>query len=285
MPVPYGYNVFFSAGVRLEDVIYGRSTPADMVSGMLVDGLNAFNPIGGSGITGGTGNVLTSIMPTMVRPLGELAINEDFSGRPIYPRSYGKFPQPDSTMFFDGTPEAYISTADWLNKATGGDEFEAGALDMSPDTMEYLVGYYFSGTGRMLNRLYKVSTSGGDVNPNDVPVLRSFVGDASTDTRAISQQYNAIGSELAPSMRRLEAMDDEDLPLETRRRAAMGVTATQQQLVESLKATDKALSEINRLLKGSEGKTRESLLETRRLYQKGLIRRKNELTDAIRALE
>jgi len=285
MPVPYGYNVFFSAGVRLEDVIYGRSTPADMVSGMLVDGLNAFNPIGGSGITGGTGNVLTSIMPTMVRPLGELAINEDFSGRPIYPRSYGKFPQPDSTMFFDGTPEAYISTADWLNKATGGDEFEAGALDMSPDTMEYLVGYYFSGTGRMLNRLYKVASSGGDVNPNDVPVLRSFVGDASTDTRAISQRYNQIGAELAPSMRRLEAMEDEDLPLETRRRAAMGVTATQQQLVESLKATDKALSEINRLLKGSEGKDRESLLETRRIYQKGLIRRKNELTDAIRALE
>lgn len=285
MPVPYGYNVFFSAGVRLEDVIYGRSTPADMASGMLVDALNAFNPIGGSGITGGTGNVLTSIMPTMVRPLGELAINEDFSGRPIYPRSYGKFPQPDSTMFFDGTPEAYISTADWLNKATGGDEFEAGALDMSPDTMEYLVGYYFSGTGRMLNRLYKVSTSGGDVNPNDVPVLRSFVGDASSDTRAISQRYNAIGAELAPSMRRLEAMDDENLPLETRRRAAMGVTATQQQLVESLKATDKALSEINRLLKGSEGKTRESLLETRRIYQKGLIRRKNELTDALRRLE
>ena len=285
LPVPYGYNVFFSAGVRLEDVIYGRSTPTDMASGMLVDALNAFNPVGGSGITGGTGNVLTSLMPTMVRPLGELAINEDFSGRPIYPKQYGKFPKPDSAMFFDGTPEAYVSTADWLNQATGGDEFEPGAIDVSPDTMEYLVGYYFSGSGRMLNRLYKVASSGGDVNPNDVPVMRSFIGDASTDTRAISQRYNQIGAELAPSMRRLEAMDDKDLPLETRRRAAMGVTATQQQLVQSLKATDKALSEINRLLKVSQGKARESLLETRRRYQKGLIRRKNELTDAIRALE
>lgn len=285
LPVPYGYNVFFSAGVRLEDVIYGRSTPTDMASGMLVDALNAFNPVGGSGITGGTGNVLTSLMPTMVRPLGELAINEDFSGRPIYPKQYGKFPKPDSAMFFDGTPDAYISTADWLNKATGGDEFESGSFDMSPDTMEYLVGYYFSGSGRMLNRLYKVASSGGDVNPNDVPVMRSFIGDASTDTRAISQRYNAIGAELAPAMRRLDAMEDENLPMETRSRAARGVTATQQELIKSLEATDKALSQLNKMLKGSEGETRKSLLETRRLYQKGLIRRKNELTDALRALE
>ena len=285
LPVPYGYNVFFSAGVRLEDVIYGRSTPTDMASGMLVDALNAFNPVGGSGITGGTGNVLTSLMPTMVRPLGELAINEDFSGRPIYPKQYGKFPKPDSAMFFDGTPEAYVSTADWLNQATGGDEFEPGAIDVSPDTMEYLVGYYFSGSGRMLNRLYKVASSGGDVNPNDVPVMRSFIGDASTDTRAISQRYNQIGAELAPSMRRLEAMEDENLPMETRIRAARGVSATQQELIKSLEATDKALSQLNKMIKGSEGDNRKSLLETRRLYQKGLIRRKNELTDAIRALE
>lgn len=285
VPVPYGYNVFFSAGVRLEDAVNGRGTPSDMMAGMLVDSLNAFNPIGGSGIKGGTGGVLSSVLPTMIRPLSEVALNEDFAGRRIYPQQYGKFPAPDSSLAFDGTPEAYFATAEWMNEVTGGDEFEPGLVDVSPNTLEYLVGYYFSGTGRMLNRLYKATLSNEDVTVNDIPIMRSFVGNAANDNRAISQQYNEIAADLAPDMRRADVIMSDSATPEQKRRAFAGIDQRKGRLIETLEQTDKALSEIRKMLKGAEGEDRKDLLEARRNVQKALIRRKNQLTDELAALE
>lgn len=278
VPVPYGYNVFFSAGVRLEALVNGSSTPSEMFSGMLVDALNAFNPIGGSGITGGTGNVLSSVLPTMVRPIAEVAINEDFAGRPIYPKQYGKYPSPDSAIGFDGSPEAYISTAEWLNQATGGDQFQPGMVDVSPNTMEYLVGYYFSGTGRLMNRLYKATLSNDEVTVNDIPVIRSFIGSAAEDNRAVSQRYNAIANELAPTLRRIDVLKSEDSPADMKAAAAASIEPGKVPLAETLKATDKALSDLRGLLRNADGESRKELLEARRRVQKALIRRKNELT-------
>jgi len=285
VPVPYGYNVFFSAGVRLEDAVNGRGTPSDMMAGMLVDSLNAFNPIGGSGIKGGTGGVLSSVLPTMIRPLSEVALNEDFAGRRIYPQQYGKFPAPDSSLAFDGTPEAYFATAEWMNEVTGGDEFEPGLVDVSPNALEYLVGYYFSGTGRMLNRLYKATLSNEDVTVNDIPIMRSFVGNAANDNRAISQQYNEIAADLAPDMRRADVIMSDSATPEQRRRAFAGIDQRKGRLIETLEQTDKALSEIRKMLKGAEGDDRKDLLEARRNVQKALIRRKNQLTDELATLE
>lgn len=285
VPIPYGYNVFFSAGVRLENVINGRGTVGDMFAGMLTDALNAFNPIGGSGIKGGTTGVLTSILPTAVRPLGELATNQDFAGKLIYPEQYGKYKAPDSSLAFDGTPGGYIATAEWLNEITGGDEFEPGLIDVSPNTLEYLVGYYFSGTGRMLNRIYKFGFSDEETSVNDIPIMRSFIGRSATDTRAISQQYNEIAASMAPTMRRVAVLEDEDAPPELKQRAFDTFDLSKGPLVETLKATDKALSEIRQLLKTAEGQGRQDLLDARRKVQKALIRRKNELTDQLRALE
>lgn len=285
VPLPYGYNVFYSAGVRLESAVSGNSSGSDMLAGVMTDALNAFNPIGGSGIKGGTGGVLTSVLPTMVRPLGEIAINRDFAGRMIAPQQYGRYPGPDSSLMFDGTPAAYASTAEMLNRVTGGDAFESGMIDVSPNTLEYLVGYYMSGTGRMINRLYKATLSDDEASINDIPIVRSFIGNAATDTRAISQQYNEIAQSIAPTMRRIDAAQDETIPLDERRSAIADLNPEKVALADALKSTDKALSELRKLLAGTEGAQRTDLLKARRAVQKSLIRRRNELTQRGAELE
>ena len=69
----------------------------------------------------------------------------------------------------------------FLNKATGGSDYEKGMVDLSPDTIEYLFTFLSGGTGKFINRtidtgqkLYKGKA--GDIEFNDVPLARQFLG-------------------------------------------------------------------------------------------------------------
>lgn len=280
VPMPYGYNVFVSMGVRMADAVFGRDTAGDVMSGMLADSLSAFNPIGGSGIKGGVGNVLVSVLPTAVRPIGELAINEDFSGRPIYPESYSRNPEPDSQMAFDSTPAPYVATAEWLNEVFGGDEFESSGplTDVSPNTLQYLVGYYLSGTGRLMDRTYRVAFGQDPVELKDVPLARSFVGDASKDTRALSEQYYSIASESAADMRRMREIErgDEQGRVE---RAAAGIDEAQVEVGEMLESLDKDVRELRKALQTATPEQRRNIIDARNRIMKEAVRLKNSLTD------
>jgi hypothetical protein len=220
------------------------------------------------------------MLPTMARPMAEVMMNEDFSGRPIFPKQFGRFSAPDSTMYFDGTPQGYVSTAEALNEFGGGSEFESsGILDMSPNTMQYLVGYYMSGSGRLVDRLYKSVLSGEDVSLNDIPLSRSFVGDSKNDTRSLSQAYYKIAEQVDPTERRIATMIDEDNPPELRQRAREGIDPDVARLAGVIKQTDKKLKEIRGDMKGATPEQRKRMLEMRQRVMKYAIRKKNELTD------
>ena len=269
----------------MADSVFGRTPASEVLTGSVMDALNAFNPIGGSGITQGGTALAAAAVPTMIRPAIELLGNEDYSGRPIYPRSFSRFPAPDSGMSFDGTPEAYTSVAAYLNDVTGGDEWTSGMVDVSPNTIQYLIGYYFSGTGRTVDRLYKLAASNEEKSISDVPLLRSFVGDSSNDFRSLSQQFYSIAEESAPVLRRIEAAMDETLPMEERRAAGSTLTAEQIDVAQLVEETDKYAQKLRKMLKTATAEQRDAILEARRRAFQGAIKRRNELTDAARSLE
>jgi hypothetical protein len=279
IPLPYGYNVFVSLGSRIADAVHGRVTAGDVMSGVLTDSLNAFNPIGGSGIKGGTGSLVSSFTPTMLRPLTEIALNQNFTGTAIYPKSFSKFPSPDSANSFASTPEAYIATAEYLNTITGGDPFDPGMVDMSPNTLQYLVGYYFSGAGRNIDRLYNAITTDEKVTPNMIPLARSFVGDAKNDTRALSQQYYDIGNDTASTMRRIETATDKNASPDLRMQAAEGVDRSKAQLGNMFSDADKNISSIRRAMRTATPEQRQRLIAMRQQIMQAVIRRKNDLID------
>lgn len=279
IPLPYGYSTLYSAGVRMADAAMGKSTAGDAVAGMLTDALNSFNPMGGSGITQGAGAVASAFFPTMARPLVEIGLNQNFMGRPIYPKSFGKQEKADAYNYFTGTPEVYTDLAQALNEGTGGDMFQSGAIDLSPNTMQYLVGYYLSGAGRNVDRLVKMATSNERIEAADVPFLRSFAGDSSNDTRSLSERYNAISAKAMPDVLRAEAVRDPAVPREVRQGIIeRGIDRTNLQIGKTVEEADKRIRKINKALKTATPEQRERLLEVRQRAMKVVIRANNRLT-------
>lgn len=279
IPLPYGFSTLYSAGVRMADAAMGKTTAGDAVAGMLTDTLNSFNPFGGSGIKQGIGSVLAAFVPTMARPFAEIGLNQNWMGRPIYPKSFGKQEKADAYSYFSGTPEVYTDVARVLNEGTGGDMFESGVIDMSPNTMQYLVGYYLSGAGRTVDRLVKMATSNERIETADVPMLRSFVGDAANDTRSLSERYNAISAKAMPDVLRAEAVRDPAVPREVREGIReRGIDRTNLQIGKTVTEADKRIRQINKALKTATPEQRERLLEVRQRAMKVVIRANNRLT-------
>lgn len=284
IPLPYGYNTFYSAGVRLADAALGPQTVGDAIAGSISDAMNSFNPFGGSGIKNGPGNILTAFAPTMVRPMFEVALNQNWMGRPIYPQSFGKQKKADAYSYFEGTPEMYTNTAQALNELGGGDMFESGgpwqSMDISPNTMQYLVGYYLSGFGRNMDRLMKAAFSDQPTEIADIPIARSFVGDAKGDTRSLGERYNAIAGRVMPDINRAEAMRDPAVPLDVRQSLReRGVNPENIEMGRIVEQTDKKLRDIRKRMKGATPEQREKLREVRERAMKRVIRENNRLTD------
>jgi hypothetical protein len=284
-PMPYGYNVFVSLGVRLEALVNGSISLGEAMSGMLVTSLNAFNPIGGSGITTGGSGILTSVLPTMVRPFAEIPLNENYAGQMIAPEQFGRYPAPDSSLAFDNTPAAYVSSAEWLNEITGGDEFESGVIDISPNTIEYLVGYYMSGSGRMLNQLYKSALQRDESGIRDIPIVRSFITDSADTRRGISTAYYQLGDKLAPTVRRADVLRG-NAPEAEKERAFASLDQDLAGLVGPWESSEKALRSIRRALRQTEDPAvRDELLKARNEVRATMIRVADELTGRAQPLE
>ena len=277
VPLPYGYNVFYSMGVRSADAMFGRETFSDAMGGIVVDSLNAFNPMGGSGITQTT-SIASYVLPTVIRPAAEIPANEKWDGSPIWLRQYDKFQSPDSQAPFDGTPAAYTAFAQKMNELTGGDEYESGLVDISPNTLQYLVGYYLSGAGRIVDRAYALMTQPEPVSANQVPGVRSFYGNESE--ASMGRAYYRMRDELAPAMRRTEAAADERLPDDARAAAGEGLSEFESTMAQWLGGYEEQLAEIRRAFKGASPEERRAMVKLRSQIYDEAIRRRNELTDA-----
>ncbi|MCD9525543.1 LPD5 domain-containing protein [Photobacterium carnosum] len=143
IPMPYGYNVFSVFGTSVESAINSDSiSPVKAAGGLAMAVLSAFSPIGMSESKTVFGTILKNASPTIGKPFIELALNENFFGGQVYKENmpFGT-PLPSSSMSKRGTAEHYKDLAKWLNQVSGGSEYRSGALDVSPDAMQYIVGY------------------------------------------------------------------------------------------------------------------------------------------------
>lgn len=275
MPLPYGYNAVFSAGVRIADAAAGDDTVGDAVSKMFDDSLNAFNPLGGSGITGGKGGAILTPVPTMLKPWFEVMLNEDWSGRRIQPQQFGKFRKPDSANFYEGTPSVYTGTSDALNAATGGDGFEEGGISISPNTLQHMVGFYLSGAGRLVNKT--MQTLSGEGTIADVPFAGSFVGDASTDDRALTTRYMDLAVPAMAERERVEARaDPEYTPEERAALMARPVDVDKLRTSAGVKDAETLLRRISQAMRSTDDQAmRDKLMAMRREVMKAPLKANN----------
>lgn len=148
IPLPYGFSFFYSAGRNMSSMVAGETSPAQTAANIAASGMTSFSPVGDMEDVS-TASLLRFLAPTAADPIVEMAVNQDYMGRPIYrEQPYDRTPLPDSQVGRDYTHGAFKWTADLLNSATGGTKFERGVVDIHPETLRYITGLGLGGVAR-----------------------------------------------------------------------------------------------------------------------------------------
>lgn len=172
-PMPYGYNAFAGMG-RASSRLYHGDGWLNVGGDLIGTIFDAFNPIGGSN------NIANMMSPTVGDPIVDLIRNKDFADRPIMPEDNKFGPErPDSQKYWGSVAPHWRATTDLLNSMTGGDEVIPGAIDISPETLEYLSGVATGAAGAFFERsvgLVEKTIAGDEIDANDLPLVRKVVG-------------------------------------------------------------------------------------------------------------
>ena len=159
IPLPYGFNIFWTMARGILDSAYGAATgtpspsPMKAVTDTLSSAIDNFAPFGQ------TSEGLTMFIPSVLRPIYQLVVNKNFAGNPIVPEgnSYARGDVPNSQKYWSTTNETVKQLCKLINEATFGNEVKSGYVDVSPQVLEHLANSYLGGLGRiffgMLGRL------------------------------------------------------------------------------------------------------------------------------------
>ncbi len=157
----YGQRIMFGGEENLD-----ASAVAKDMSKNIID---SYNPMGGSPV------------PTVLRPIAELASNKDGLGRDIRP----------SWLENENISEVE-KIHPWTARTQGGElalnlseQLEDMGYEVSPENLLYLYRNYTGGPGTTVQRLFNVTSkmmNGEKVTRADVPLLRRFFGETYAKT-------------------------------------------------------------------------------------------------------
>lgn len=206
IPLPQMYNLLFLFGTTSESVLNGGRKVGDGATDMVNALLGAMSPIGFSGSDDDRITALKTATPTLLKPFVDIAVNEDGSGNSIY-NNDATMPMPNSQQAQRSTPQLYRDLASWLNTVTGGDKDNAGALDLNPDVMKYVVESFGGAPakegGKWLEAGHR-NKHGIEVESHDRPFLGAFRGKVSDaddiarfdkrwkEISGLNKEYNAL---------------------------------------------------------------------------------------------
>lgn len=231
IPLPYGYNLLYSIGSIFGEVGIGGKSIGDVPGYLFSVAMNSFNPMGGA--VSGIEDVIT---PSAAKPVFELARNKDWKGSAIYKNRYGDATIPDSQLSFDSTNELLQATTKWLNKATGGNEFSAGWVDVNPATIQHVAEAQLGGIARTFSRILntaKAARTDSPVQVSQIPGLRRLALQESP--------YQAAGA--------YRERRDEVLVAERQRDAGIPLSEAEERLVRLggiRKATETAVRKLRK---------------------------------------
>ncbi len=183
IPMPYGFGFFPYLATRTMDAARRGDDLGAAGIDIVTAALGNFSPVQFS-----AGNIPSSIAraatPTVFKPLTELALNENFMGKPIYNEPFDKGQSYASVARFN-TPEGYKELAQFLNDITGGEGKVKGNLNTPPESFEYLLEFSLGGVSNLAKSLYRTGTEG---ELGSAPVVRRLAGQPSKG-RNVGEYY------------------------------------------------------------------------------------------------
>ena len=272
IPLPYGYSFFHNLGANGAELISGKKDPGKFASSMFGSLMGNFSPLSTGG--GSLKGVAGTAVPTVIRPFYDLAINENFFGGKIYNEPFDKN-QAASSVSKYSTPEGYKAVAEFLNSATGGVGKVKGAIDVSPEAIQYLINQTVGGTGKVAFDLIDLGNkeiTGQKIGVSDVPILRKVIGEPSKYAD-LGEYYDRV-TKISPIEAQLKSSKGierqairEKFPLETN----PTVMAAKKQAESRMRAINKRKKLItNRNMDGDE--RRDQMDKLNELQTKAYVR-------------
>ncbi len=202
-PLPYGYNLFSNMGDIIADVGSKDKSSGEAVADFTTSVIGAFSPV--NVVKGETaiGGLAKTAIPTVFRPAVEAGLGTSRYGTPIAAPKYGQ-DIPDSQVAKTSTSEEAKSFVKFLNELGGGTTQKKGSLgiidlDLSPETIPYLVDEYFGTIGRLVQGGAESIADFDrglkrDVEEKDKPIIRRFSGEVSRykDVIDMYDRMNAV---------------------------------------------------------------------------------------------
>jgi hypothetical protein len=155
--------------------------------------MTAFNPLGGMSLDS-KWQMLRPLIPSAGAPIFDTFVNQTYYGAPIAPVRSSWDNSPESQRYFKSVNPLVKELTAYLNRWTGGSEYESGWLDQNPETLEYLLGSYAgAGAKTVVRTLFTdpawvfSALTGRDTSKyemNDVAFLRRIFGEVNDYTAA-----------------------------------------------------------------------------------------------------
>lgn len=202
LPKPHGFMIPFDIGTRAAEVMMAaldpehcnpaRESMASLTAralGDTVGQLTSFIPIGTQE------DVALRFVPTLAAPVISTMINTSPFGGPIYPEGFDRT-APNFTKFYAETPEIYHKAAQWMNTLSGGSEFSGGFVNLSPETIEFMMNSYMGGAGGEIRKTASLAMTGLNaalgnetrpIRSEDIPIIRRFL--PSQRTNSLTDYY------------------------------------------------------------------------------------------------
>lgn len=196
IPMPYGFNAFHNLGRNLANAFSGSPVhnPGKSAMSIVMVGAEAFNPMGGAN------DILNFVAPTVLDPFVDLVANRDFAGNEIVPdRPTFGLEVPDSQKYWSNIGDVPKEIAAQLNRLTGGSEVRKGAIDYSPEVLQFWFDYATGATGKFVTRninlgMKAMDGSFEDIEIGEIPFARRVVG--SVTNRGNTERYYENAEEI-----------------------------------------------------------------------------------------
>ncbi|MEN6540836.1 MAG: LPD38 domain-containing protein [Mizugakiibacter sp.] len=194
--VPYGQGVAFALGNAIYDLQRGKDPVEESyhMASSLLENLAPLNPLGDKP---DLKFALTELIPfEPLRIFGRVANNTTgFQGQ-IMPESKFDEARPDFLKEYRNTHgTVYDQITRGMSKATGGTATQAGAVDVSPETLKFLWESATGGTGRFfIDSVQAARMAAEGILPEvkEIPIARKFVRDANRPADARTRFWDSI---------------------------------------------------------------------------------------------
>ena len=198
IPLPPFFREIYGLGDILHQTLTGKTTPEKAaVSTMrqLQGAIGFINliPEGEPSVE----SAVAGIMPDLISPLMDIALNRDLTGRAIAKTNEFNRHMPEYERVYKGVSPVYIEFSRMLNEI-GGDDARRTPLFgnfINPAYMEHLITSYTGGIGKTISNVtgmaIDLSTGNADnIEARTIPVLNRFINPV-TD-RTVSAAVNRV---------------------------------------------------------------------------------------------